>query len=226
MKSPCESADGHKAVTMGLRLAFPLFHHSSIYFHDSPSGLWAGNLSNTTSCRDRRRYYRACYYFTSLEERVEWSDCKTGRRDGGRYRRLASLSGLADKHRRTSISIRVPTDRRRCGRFFIPLATDDKINTTSRLHLLPVCKYPPWIQSHHSACSIYTRTAWNYTFDLHSIFIWTLPWQGSPGYESSPWRYPRFWSCRFQPKMLSWCLKKTLRNDFTVIFNPKKWQKR
>lgn len=167
MKSRCESADGHNAVTLGLLLwfAFPRFYQSSIYFHDSPSGLWVGNLSNTTRSRDQRRYYRACYCFFGLEERVGWSDRKTGRKDGTRYRRLASLSGLADKHRRTSISIRVSTDRRRCDRFFIPLATDDKINTTNRLHLLPVCKYPPLIQLQatgnlpdHSSCSIYTRT--------------------------------------------------------------------
>lgn len=101
MKSRCESTDGHNAVTLGLLLwfLFPLFYQSSIYFHDSPSGLWVGNLSNTTRSRDQRRYYRTCYFFFGLEERVEWSDQKTQRKDGKRYKRLASLSGLADKHR-------------------------------------------------------------------------------------------------------------------------------
>lgn len=105
----------HPGTPHLIRLLYLLSVHS-IYFHDSPSGPWVGNLSNTTRSRDQPRYYRACYCFFGLEKRVGWSDRNRGREDGKRYRRLASLSGLADKHRRTPISIWVPTDRRRCSR--------------------------------------------------------------------------------------------------------------
>lgn len=57
-----------------------------------------------------------------------WGDGRTGSEERRRCRRLASLSGLTDKHRWTHIPIWLPTDRD--GRDMamavsVPVLTDD-----------------------------------------------------------------------------------------------------